>query len=112
MAKSRSVKGVDGPTFASFCDAITEYYVNDEIAPALHISRIRTRDGGRAWYVAVHRYPHGWGHADALSRVVVCTMCRPSFGLALFLCYKDWVQVRDLESAEETRRWETLRDSR
>lgn len=115
MARKRKVEPADGPSFSEFCVELSTYYVNDEIKPALHVSAIiesnRGPLGGK-WYVGVHRYPHGWGHDNALDRVVVCSACRASFGVTLMLLYKDWLVVRDLESAEETLRWETLRNSR
>ena len=84
------------PTFHEFTKQLSEFYVDDELCPALHVSYIKDSD---RWYVAVHRYPHvGFRRQE---REVVCGVSRPSFGNALFELYRQWDQIKDLSFEEE-----------
>jgi hypothetical protein len=93
------------PTFGQFCKELTNFYVNDELSPGLHISAV---DGTRnesaysdpeLWYIAVHRYPYTGERR--FERTVVCNASNFSFGIALLLAWTDWLKIRDLDPVEE-----------
>lgn len=103
------------PTFGQFCKELSQFYVNDELKPALHFSFLNFAETGAglpdAWYLAVHRYPNGPMHESPEERAVVCTATRASFGLALFELYSSWLRVRNLDSSNEAQAWALLRDA-
>jgi hypothetical protein len=112
---------MNNPTFQLFAKALTNFYVNDELSPGLHISAVDpTRnvsianvsdiddDNATLWYVAVHRYPYTGERR--FERVVVCNASNFSFGIALLLAYREWDQIKDLNPDEELANRHTLHD--
>ncbi len=98
-------------TFGNFCKALTNFYVNDELSPGVHVSAVDESRNESAyagtgafeepilWYVAVNRYPYAGERR--FERVVVCNASNYSFGIALLLAYTEWIKIKDLNPDEE-----------